>query len=85
MTIMYKTTIIASLFALLTINVQAQTYQDPKAPIEERVKDALSRMTLHEKIQVLHAQSKFTSAGVPRLGIRQLNMDDGPHGVREEL
>ena len=85
MTIMYKTTIIASLFALLTINVQAQTYQDPKAPVEERVKDALSRMTLHEKIQVLHAQSKFTSAGVPRLGIRQLNMDDGPHGVREEL
>ncbi|MBQ7442036.1 MAG: glycoside hydrolase family 3 protein [Prevotella sp.] len=82
---MYKTTIIASLFALLTINVQAQTYQDPKAPVEERVKDALSRMTLHEKIQVLHAQSKFTSAGVPRLGIRQLNMDDGPHGVREEL
>lgn len=85
MTIMYKTTIIASLFALLTINVQAQTYQDSKAPVEERVKDALSRMTLHEKIQVLHAQSKFTSAGVPRLGIRQLNMDDGPHGVREEL
>ena len=85
MTIMYKTTIIASLFALLTINVQAQTYQDPKAPVEERVKDALSRMTLHEKIQVLHAQSKFTSAGVPRLGIRQLYMDDGPHGVREEL
>lgn len=85
MTIMYKTTIIASLFALLTINVQAQTYQDPKVPVEERVKDALSRMTLHEKIQVLHAQSKFTSAGVPRLGIRQLNMDDGPHGVREEL
>lgn len=85
MTIIYKTTIIASLFALLTINIQAQTYQDPKAPVEERVKDALSRMTLHEKIQVLHAQSKFTSAGVPRLGIRQLNMDDGPHGVREEL
>ena len=63
----------------------AQVYLDPKAPIEERVKDALSRMTTHEKIQILHAQSKFTSAGVPRLGIRQLNMDDGPHGVREEL
>ena len=60
-------------------------YLDPQSPIEERVSDALSRMTLHEKIQVLHAQSKFTSAGVPRLGIRQLNMDDGPHGVREEL
>lgn len=64
---------------------QAQVYLDPKAPLEERVKDALSRMTTHEKIQLLHAQSKFTSAGVPRLGIRQLNMDDGPHGVRAEL
>lgn len=64
---------------------QAQTYLDPNAPLEDRVKDALSRMTTHEKIQILHAQSKFTSAGVPRLGIRQLNMDDGPHGVREEL
>ncbi len=72
-----------------TVAASAQTarplYLDAKAPIEERVKDALSRMTVHEKIQVLHAQSKFTSAGVPRLGLRQLNMDDGPHGVREEL
>lgn len=65
--------------------IQAQTYLDPKAPLEDRVKDALSRMTIHEKVQLLHAQSKFTSAGVPRLGIRQLNMDDGPHGVRAEL
>lgn len=64
---------------------EAQTYLNPEAPIEQRIEDALSRMTTHEKINVLHAQSKFTSAGVPRLGIRQLNMDDGPHGVREEL
>ena len=64
---------------------QAQTYLDPNAQLEDRVKDALRRMTTDEKIQILHAQSKFTSAGVPRLGIRQLNMDDGPHGVREEL
>lgn len=74
---------------LSTATVSAQKtkpiYLDNNAPIEQRVEDALSRMTLHEKIQVIHAQSKFTSAGVPRLGIRQLNMDDGPHGVREEL
>jgi beta-glucosidase len=63
----------------------AQTYLDAGAPIEERVQDALSRMTLHEKVAIIHAQSKFTSAGVPRLGIRQLNMDDGPHGCREEI
>ena len=74
---------------LTTTTVSAQKtkpiYLDNNAPLEQRVEDALSRMTLHEKIQVIHAQSKFTSAGVPRLGIRQLNMDDGPHGVREEL
>lgn len=60
-------------------------YLDNSAPLEQRVKDALGRMTTHEKIKVIHAQSKFTSAGVPRLGLRQLNMSDGPHGVREEL
>jgi beta-glucosidase len=81
---MKKTIALASLM-LMTVATKAQVYLDNKAPLEERVKDALCRMTLHEKIKVLHAQSKFTSAGVPRLGIRQLNMDDGPHGVREEL
>lgn len=70
---------------LSVLSVRAQVYLDPQAPLEQRVEDALSRMTTHEKIRLLHAQSKFTSAGVPRLGIRQLNMDDGPHGVREEL
>lgn len=69
----------------MTATAQKPKYLDPMASLEERVEDALKRMTIHEKIQVLHAQSKFTSAGVPRLGIRQLNMDDGPHGVREEL
>jgi beta-glucosidase len=83
---MKKGIILASLMAMMTLtSANAQVYLDPQAPIESRVKDALSRMTTHEKIKVLHAQSKFTSAGVPRLGIRQLNMDDGPHGVREEL
>ena len=83
---MKKGIILASLMAMMTLtSANAQVYLDPQAPIESRVKDALSRMTTREKIKVLHAQSKFTSAGVPRLGIRQLNMDDGPHGVREEL
>ena len=82
---MKKGPILAMITMLTTMNATAQVYLDPQAPLEQRVEDALSRMTLHEKIKVIHAQSKFTSAGVPRLGIRQLNMDDGPHGVREEL
>ena len=82
-----STIAIALMLATTTVSAQKNKpiYLDNNAPLEQRVEDALSRMTLHEKIQVIHAQSKFTSAGVPRLGIRQLNMDDGPHGVREEL
>lgn len=52
--------------------------------IEQQVDDLLSRMTLEEKIHIIHAQSKFTSGGVPRLGIPELRTDDGPHGVRPE-
>ncbi len=44
-------------------------YLDESQPLEKRVEDALSRMTLEEKVGLLHAQSKFSSAGVPRLGI----------------
>lgn len=74
-------------FACMTMQVLAQTpvYLDDTLPIEERVKDALSRMTLEEKVAICHAQSKFSSTGVPRLGIPELWWSDGPHGVRAEI
>ena len=60
-------------------------YLDETKPIEERIDDALNRMTLDEKIAVIHAQSKFSAAGVPRLGFPDLWTDDGPHGVRPDV
>ena len=60
-------------------------YLDESKPLEQRVEDALSRMTLNEKIAINHAQSKFSSPGVKRLGIPDLWTDDGPHGVRPDV
>jgi beta-glucosidase len=60
-------------------------YLDASQPLETRVEDLLSRMTLEEKVSLIHGNSTFTTAGVPRLGIPVRWMDDGPHGVREDV
>lgn len=64
---------------------QQPVYLDDSQPIERRIDDAMSRMTLQEKISVIHAQSKFSSRGVPCLGFPDFWTDDGPHGVRPDV
>ena len=86
-----KKTIILSAAALLLAACCTQpkfdgpTYLNPNAPVEERVEDALARMTLEEKVGMTTAQSKFSSRGVPRLGIPEVWHTDGPHGIRPEV
>lgn len=83
-----KRIITLGMFSLvLGLSSQAQTpvYLDDTKPIEERIEDALSRMTLEEKVAMIHAQSKFSSPGVERLGIPDVWMTDGPHGIRPEV
>ncbi|MFP9114358.1 glycoside hydrolase family 3 C-terminal domain-containing protein [Flavobacterium sp. RHBU_3] len=73
---------------LLAFQAKAQqakpVYLDDTKPIEQRIEDALKRLTTEEKIAMIHAQSKFSSPGVARLGIPENWMTDGPHGIRPE-
>ena len=86
---MRRQLIFSSLFAVVAAvtvaNAQTPVYLDESRPIEQRIEDALRRMTLDEKLAVIHAQSKFSSAGVKRLGLPDVWTDDGPHGVRPDV
>lgn len=53
--------------------------------IEEKIEQILAQLSLKEKVAMCHAQSKFSTPGVPRLGIPEVWMSDGPHGVRGEI
>lgn len=79
------TTLAAVALTFVGATAAVPVYLDPSKPLEDRVEDALQRMTLEEKVGVLHAQSKFCSRGVQRLGIPELWTTDGPHGIRPEV
>lgn len=62
--------------------LKAQTLYNPAT--EAKITNLIKKMTLQEKVAMIHASSSFTSGGVKRLGIPEITTSDGPHGVRVE-
>jgi len=51
---------------------------------ETEIDALLKKLTLEEKVHMIHANSAFAAGGVEHLGIPEIVTSDGPHGVRPE-
>ena len=75
--------VIACVIALFLLD-NASAQNKSEAALQTKINNIVKKMTLDEKIAMLHGSATFYSAGVPRLGIPELSYDDGPLGVRRE-
>lgn len=71
--------------AALALSITAQAVPQLRLTTDDQIEAVLSQMTTEEKVAIIHAWSKFSSPGVPRLGVPGLWCTDGPHGVRAEV
>lgn len=78
-----RSSILVLFLVVFVAQARAQDNTSEKG-VYAKINALISKMTLEEKVNMIHASSSFTSGGVPRLGIPELVTSDGPHGVRLE-
>ena len=83
---MKKTLIPALLaFALTGCGAKVEVKESALMKNEDRITEIMSKMTLEEKVAMLHGKHMFSSEGVPSQGIADIEYADGPFGIREEM
>ncbi|QEC44741.1 beta-glucosidase [Pseudobacter ginsenosidimutans] len=76
---------IATVVLLMSFTASyAQVYKDKNAPVESRVNDLVSRMTLEEKIDYIGGYKGFYIRGIERLGLPEIKLTDGPVGTHKD-
>ncbi len=70
---------------IISLTASAQSYPTRLLQHESQIDEIISSMTLEEKIDMLHGKNMFSSAGIARLGIADVEYADGPFGIREEM
>jgi beta-glucosidase len=81
---MFKLKIQLTALLLSVLSAGAYAQQQSKAAVDAKINNLIKQMTIEEKVNMIHANSSFTTGGVPRLGIPEMVTSDGPHGVRPE-
>ena len=69
----------------MTLSRDVKKYDDPLLQNEKKITEIISKMSLEEKVNMLHGKHMFTSEGVPGQGIADMVYADGPFGIREEM
>ena len=91
---MRKNLLVVALFAVAfcgcnggdaTLSRDVKGYDDPLMKNEKEITAIIKKMTLEEKVEMLHGKHMFTSEGVAAQGIADMVYADGPFGIREEM